>query len=74
MSWNYRIMKRTYENGEEEFGLYEVYYDENGQPNGWSADARPITAESLEGLKWVQEKFAEALEKPVLLYTEKESG
>ena len=60
--WNYRVMRRVYKsphapNGEEEeFGIYEVYYDKDNEPNGWSADARPFVAESLEGMRWVHEK------------------
>lgn len=72
--WNYRVMRRVYKsphapNGvEEEYGIYEVYYDSDNNPNGYSKDARPITAESLEGLRWVHERIAEALAKPVLEY------
>lgn len=77
MSWNYRVMRREFKNSsgevEEEFGIYEVYYDENGEPNGWTKEPRPITAESLEGLKWVHEKIAEAMGKPVLDYGEEET-
>lgn len=72
MSWNYRVMRREFTNSagevEEEFGIYEVYYDENGNPNGWAKEPRGITAESPEGLRWIHEKIAEALGKPVLDY------
>lgn len=35
MSWNYRLVKT-----EDGFGVFEVYYDDAGRPNGTSA--RPV--------------------------------
>ena len=31
MSWNYSVMRNEISNGQFEYGIYEVYYDENGE-------------------------------------------
>ena len=76
MHWNYRVMRRLYPNCitggmYETFGIYEVYYDENGEPSGWSMNPESISAETPEGIQWMVEKFQEALTKPVLEYKSK---
>ena len=45
MSWNYRIMRHVAPEGpytsEEDriwYGLHEVYYDDNGKPDGFTSD------------------------------------
>lgn len=35
MSCNYSVMKRKNESGEYDFGIYEVYYDKNGNVESW---------------------------------------
>ena len=67
MSWNYRIIKRTYPNSVEIYAIHEVYYT--------SGDARATTVqpcwpqgETLEELKEDFEWYRKALEKPVLDY------
>ena len=69
-------MRRFYPNcvtkgTDEIFGIYEVYYDENGEPSGWSMNPESISAETPEGIQWMVEKFQEALTKPVLEYKSK---
>ena len=75
--WNYRVMRRFYPEREigtsgvmiescEEFGFYEVYYDDDDKPNSWSQG--PIVAEDMKDMKWAIEKLKEAMEKPVLDY------
>lgn len=37
--WNHRVMRREYVNGDEinvVDEIYEVYYDDNGDVNGWT--------------------------------------
>ena len=36
MSWNYSVIRKQNESGEYEFGIYEVYYDDTGNINGWT--------------------------------------
>ena len=56
---------------DETFGIYEVYYDEKGEPNGWSVNPEYVETETIEGIQWMAEKFQEALAKPVLEYKSK---
>lgn len=41
MSWNYRMTRQSTGVPEEPYiyAIREVYYDEKGKPNGWTADA-----------------------------------
>lgn len=50
MSWNYRVMKRKNESGEYEFGIYEVYYDKNGNIESWTENSLTPVCTSEEGL------------------------
>lgn len=40
--WNYRITRETFPDGEHMFAIREVYYDDDGKPNGWTKE--PIAA------------------------------
>ncbi len=43
MSWNYRILKKYMKRYKTTiYGLYEVYYDENGKPNGCTKSAMDL--------------------------------
>ncbi len=71
--WNYRVMRLLYEGPDvhpedaEYFAVREVHYDENSVPYGYSEGAHEImNAQTLDNLKWVHERLAEALQKPVL--------
>lgn len=73
MTWNYRLMRREYQNPltretEVVYGIYEVYYDKDGEVNGWSKDPENVLSESVDGIQWMVEKFSEALGKPILEY------
>lgn len=60
---NYRVMKTLNENGNFEFGIYEVYYDPNRKVVGWTEE--PVTPlfpsenELLQDLKKMQQAFRE---------------
>lgn len=43
--WNYRICRETIDD-EFFFSLREVYYDEAGKPNGWTADPIDFAGET----------------------------
>lgn len=36
MTWNYRLCRRTIGDDYVTYGVREVYYDENGEPEGWT--------------------------------------
>ncbi len=62
-TWNYRILKRG-----EDYGIYEVYYDQAGIPKVKSVEPIAPAAESLEELSNCLDLFFEALHKDVLEY------
>ncbi|BDD05593.1 hypothetical protein [Aureibacter tunicatorum] len=71
MSWNYRVLKRRNSDGDFEFGIYEVYYDENGNVKGWTKDSLTPTCSDEENLKYeLQERMMKAFEKETLTYVE----
>ncbi len=65
MSWNYRVIK--FPAGF--FGLYEVYYDSAGNPNGY-LDASLTRWETSEEIAGSLKLMQEALEKPIIDYTD----
>jgi hypothetical protein len=66
MTWNYRVIKSHLPNGEEEFGIHEVYYDENGNPSMTTERAIAAYGETLDELRADVQRQLEALSKPVL--------
>lgn len=72
MNWNYRVLEFAEpETGEPWQAIHEVYYDDDGQPNGYAEDAAIVMSEEdgdgePMGLAWVLQKMSEALQKPVL--------
>lgn len=65
-TWNYRVISSA-ENG---LGIYEVYYDENGNIKYFSEDAVSPRGDSLEELNEDFVRYKDALQKPVLNYEE----
>lgn len=76
MSWNYRIIKRTFEmpdgHKENQYAVYEVYYDIDGLIKARSLNPICVAGETLEELAKDLELYAEALNKPVLDWGELE--
>jgi len=66
MSWNYRILAHKHKD-EMYFEIHEVYYDDKGNANGYSANGISVGAGSLEGINWVLNKMKECADKPILL-------
>lgn len=62
--WNYRILQ--YEDGE--YGLHEVYYDDEGRPEGCTEDALLGPYERPTDLLWDLENIKEALRKEIIRY------
>lgn len=63
MSWNYRVMER-----EGRFAIHEVYYDKNGEANGYTESPVYPAGTSVEELQEMLGKYQEALKKPILKY------
>lgn len=65
MGWNYRILAHEH-NEDVYFIIHEVYYDENGIPNGYTENGVYVNGENIEDMRWSIEKMNECLEKPIL--------
>lgn len=71
MTWNYRVLRKQYvESGITQYSIHEVYYDEDGEIKGWTADPVEPHGETLVELKEDLTCFIKALEKPVLVENE----
>jgi len=74
MSWNYRVVKKKFENGFCDYSIYEVYYDEFGNIKMWSAE--PVTLEAFENTKDINNNLKlirKALNRPTLLLINEET-
>jgi hypothetical protein len=61
MTWNYRVIRT-----DEAFAIHEVFYDSNGEINGWSADPIAPMGETQDELMKDLELIQRALTLPVL--------
>jgi len=69
--WNYRIMKRKNDQGHFDFGIYEVFYDDNGKVTGWTENSLTPLCDSEEDLKEELKIMVDAFTKEVLTYEER---
>lgn len=67
-TWNYRLMKHENDKGEVFYGVHEVYYDENGDIEGWSEESVSPVKESVDELKEELERMMMSFEKEMLDY------
>lgn len=67
MSWNYRVMKRKIAN-EECYGIYEVYYDSDGEPVACSENPVEPFGGTIDELSKDLSYHTAALGKPPLNY------
>jgi hypothetical protein len=65
MHWNHRVI-RSRRNGEEWYAIHEVYYDDDGKPETYTAEPDGIEGESLEELRQYLTWMRAALRQPVL--------
>jgi hypothetical protein len=70
MTWNYRVMKRKISDLEVEYGIYEVYYKENGEIEGYTQNSLTPTVHTPEGLKYELEMMMKAFDMETVDYTE----
>ena len=71
MTWNYRIVAIDYDE-EVEYGIYEVYYDDDGKPVSRTLNPVPCVGSAEEELHNSFEYMKEAFGKPIL--TDKDFG
>jgi hypothetical protein len=73
MSWNNRVVKRTYPVGEElhyTYSIHECYYDVNGKIWAFSSEPDAIVGDTIEDVSSGLDLMSKALEAPVLNYEE----
>lgn len=68
MSWNHRVVKRTYPNGDVSFGIHEVFYDDNGNVTGCTEDPIGIVEDTKQDLYTTLNLLFDAFSKDVLIY------
>ena len=64
-TWNYRLLAFEHK-GEPYFEIYEVFYNEDGVPDGCTQHSVTVGGENKKAIKWVLKKMKEALKKPIL--------
>jgi len=74
MKWNYRVVKKTNVSTDgdsyTEFGIHEVYYNDDDVPTSCTEETVEPRGETLEELERDMKRYAESLQKPVLLFEE----
>jgi len=76
-NWNYRIMRSKFTergNDIDYYGIYEVYYNNNGQIVAWSAKSMCPEQESAEELIEMLEMMLRADEENTLEYDMESEG
>tara|TARA_R100001230_G_C5569193_1_gene91421 strand:- start:156 stop:371 length:216 start_codon:yes stop_codon:yes gene_type:complete len=63
MHWNHRIVWST---DTKEFGLHEVYYNEDQTIIGCTQKPVSVTGENISDLKWLVEHLKKALKRGVI--------
>jgi hypothetical protein len=63
--WNYRVVKKIWENGLVSYDVCEVYY-ENDKPTSWIWGKNVLSGESKVGLEMTLNSVQKAFTKPVL--------
>ena len=66
--WNYRIMKRKNAQGQYDFGIYEVFYDDNGKVTSWTEDSLAPVCDSEDNLKAELKIMMDAFDNETLTY------
>lgn len=65
MGWNHRILAHEHK-GEVYFEIHEVFYNNNGEPDGYTEKGVSVGGEDLESITWTLEKMFECRDKPIL--------
>lgn len=66
--WNYRIMKRKNDQGQFDFGIYEVFYDDNGKVIGSTENPLTPVCDSPDDLRQELKIMMDAFDKETLTY------
>lgn len=64
--WNYRVLKKKWNENFTSFAVCEVYYDNEGKPTAWIWEKNVMNTYDYEGLKSNIDYIREAFDKPTL--------
>lgn len=67
MTWNHRVVKKTYPSGEESYGIHEVFYNEKGEIYAYTENPIDLACETLDSLKEYIQWCMSCLDKPILI-------
>ena len=74
MSWNYRMIHQILEDGEHQFAVHEVYYDDNdGIIKSWTANPVYPSGETIEEFSSDLSHYRRSLMQPTLEMAELEA-
>lgn len=65
--WNHRLFKKTFDNGEVEYTVREVFYNDDGTIHANMVDGVELACESIEGLREYIGWCLKALDEPMLV-------
>ena len=72
MSWNHRVVRRTYHNTHMDdsilYEIHEVYYDSDGTIGSITQEPISIMEESVNDLRKTVERLTKCLESPIIDY------
>jgi hypothetical protein len=64
--WNHRVIKKVFDNGDEQYSLQEVFYNKDGEILYYTLDPVDLACETIEDLKEYIGWCLKSLESPVL--------
>lgn len=71
--WNERVIVRTDEQGNQQYAIHEVFY-ENYRPTNWTKEPVAPIGDSFDELREAVEHFRSALDAPILFEVKGSDG
>lgn len=65
MKWNYRLLK-TKDGDDDFYQIHEVYYNDKGEVDGWTAKGATVGGHSKAEVKWTLMEMLSSLERDVI--------
>lgn len=68
MSWNYRVVIKENDTGENEYGIHEVFYDDEGKVIGMTENSLVPVCSTADDLSYEMDMMLEAFKREVLKF------
>ncbi len=65
--WNHRVIKKTFENDEEQYGIHEVFYNDDGTIFCYTQDPVEAACESMDALREYLQWMLKCLDEDILV-------